>query len=353
MEALVGPMPVDRLAAYYNPNASHAPLAKDYIEHLRQERPYGLFVEVYETEPDQADMDESLRANVGKRTGVLVCSGDGATSMVMTASMSHPDHPAIVTGPFGNANDVAHMLHLPVYLKNPETILQDGHVVQVRPLSVAYHLPKDYDKEKFPGPAEEDIFAFAYWAAGVTGRAAQKYSAEKYRDRLDGLEAHFLGHALRFAYETAIANHELHAKSNLTVTQGDISRELAELNISKGNRESKVVPFPLNFLDDEAIIVGINRPNIRSTVAALANANYGHPQRLGRFDAYRFKVESKEDFVTQGDGQARAFPSGTSFDVRFADKTANVYATRLTKTEKVKQFQLARPRAIGIAALFS
>jgi diacylglycerol kinase family enzyme len=353
MEALVGPMPIDRIAAYYNPNASHAPLAKDYIEHLRQERPYGLFVEVLETEPVQADMDASLRANVGQRTGVIVCSGDGATSMVMTASMNHPDHPAIATGPFGNACDMAHMLHLPIYLKNPETILQDGHIVQVRPLSVTPHLPEDYDQAKFPGLADEETFAFAYWATGITGRAAQKYSAEKYRDRLDSLEAHFLGHALRFAYETAIANHELHAKTSLTVTQGEDSRDMAEINISKGNRESKVVPFPLNFLDDEAIIVGINRPTIRSTVAALAKANYGHPQRLGRFDTYSFKVESDDDFVTQGDGQARPFPSGTSFDVRFADKTANVYATRLTKTEKVKQFQLARPRAIGIAALFS
>jgi len=314
------PEPPERVVAYFNPGSTHRIAAEEYIDYLISNRILdGLPIIKLPTERDQIAMNESLHANVLEGDVAASFSGDGGTNSILEASRVHPLHPLLVIGAFGNANDIAKMLHVGRYLEQPELAILEGLAAKLYPLSVTAYPP---------GQDPVNIHAYAYWGCGTTGRMAVQYCHSEVREKLDKIgDKKLIGKFLRLYSEFNIARNELHASQPLTFTDESGSRNLTEINYSNGKIESKVLRFPEELLRHEAVRLEVERPTLPSAVASFALAALHHIVILDSKSTDRFKVNAAADFLTQADGQPKAFPSGTEFQVGLDEQFVYVYTT--------------------------
>lgn len=240
--------------------------------------------------------------------------GDGTFSNLAGARPKSP----IMINRAGYANDTSHMSSgLRTHLQ-PEKIIEQGRIVNLRPLEITSKSPNS--------SKSQTELAFGYFGIGLSGHVAKNMNDDKRRS--EASDKHPLKRHLKSG---KLILDTLGVMPSFQVIENDESRTRYELLFANGPRMARVFRFiDLQLFEQEAGRVELTTASKLNFGLVMGRAALlGDFVRLDQHSRHSFRIESDEQIVAQRDGEINdCYGSGTTFDVKLSDYSAKILTRR-------------------------
>jgi diacylglycerol kinase family enzyme len=275
-----------------------------------------------ETMPNYSDNVENLGNTILKSSLVIVRSGDGGVSEVVSSSIKYDLDLTIIPTTTGDMNDLANTVNDPDLLNNP-SLLALGTVENIYPIKVVFQIP---DESREGVEVESEMYALQYFGTVATGITSEIINNRKGRI-VSTLRKHELG---RLIVRTAAGISGLVKAKNIGIDIiGDKATRRSEILFINGEKMAGgIVKTPIEITDNK--VVHIEARNRLLTVAKLGHLALTKKLKdseiiTGEFN-YSYRI--LEDTWIHIDGQSYFVPRKTLVSVSKSDIPVKIVFTK-------------------------
>jgi diacylglycerol kinase family enzyme len=296
-----------RFVVLANPVSANARRIGRQVREL--ERSATVPVTVVETSRNPDRTRDTLRKILRDGDWLGIGAGDGTVNLAVGAVNATPVAP--LAG--GNANDIAHMLHTSLALRQPRHILEQGQIVPVHPL---------YCRITQPDSETVTKLAAGYISLGASGRAAHEInqSRDNLLRKVPGLKKAYIG-AQVFRGLMLASEFKMHDDTGTHIG--------FETVFPNGDRMAEHLRWQTDITDPASQEISIGTKGLLPIAAAIGRSLVGRltGPELSLGDERSFTIQ--DEAYLQTDGEAMALAAGTALQIGISAEPFYAVSTKL------------------------
>ncbi len=309
---------VRHATALINPVSSSKRRGQKRLQRLIEVSPFEI--SPVTTSKDDATTKELIRASLENSDLLLIISGDGTFNTVVRTIISNNLSEKAKTTPIwslggGNAEDGTKATHSKLSLRHPEMALNNGRIVETRPIRFDITLPND----------EHEMYPAAFYATlGASALVASNefLNRETYRRSL--LAKFTLSRSLS---ELPIGIYGLLSSPRSLIRSENGTQELYDFGYVNTRIMAKYLRFPTDLTKAELFRYQVPtqhdllRHISKSVICGQPGGEY-----ISQDQEDSFVVE--QDILAQFDGEARKIPAQSQIRVSIHDQPLHLVVTK-------------------------